>query len=114
MGRISRLDLLKEHACQVSSKKSYKQIEQEAEELLQITRLRQTGSRLNAVKATRTARKPVLERVLGLFNSMFQQKHKLLSARAEEIRARAKWTGEERQDANTRLSCAKFSTLSWD
>lgn len=113
MGRISRLDLLKEHACQVGTKRTYRQIEQEAEDLLQITRLRQTGSRLNAVKA-KPARKPVLERVLGLFNSMFQQKHKLLSARAEEIRARAKWTGEERQDANTRLSCAKFSTLSWD
>lgn len=76
----------------------------------EVERLRRTGDRMKATKtkAAKRVKKGVLEEVIGLFNVMFKQRHRLLSTRAEEIRARVRWM-QGRQDLNSRLSSIELA-----
>lgn len=80
-----------------------------AEESTEVERLRRTGDRMKAMKTkvTKPVKKGVLGEVIGLFNAVFKQRHRLLSTRAEEIRARVRWM-QGRQDMNSRLSTVEL------
>lgn len=64
----------------------------------EVARLRQTGDRLKAAQVKKTS---MIAQFLGMFDFIFNRKHKLLATRAEEIRARVRWM---RSDLNSRLS----------
>lgn len=85
---------------QITQPVAIKSGEQFVEACSEVERLRRTGDRMKAMKTkTKRVKKGVLEEVIGLFNVMFKQRHRLLSTRAEEIRARVRWM-QGRQDVS--------------
>jgi hypothetical protein len=101
----TRIQILKQIAQPIAIKRG----EQFVEDSSEVECLRRTGDRMKAMKTkvTKRVKKGVLDEVIGLFNAVFKQKHRLLSTRAEEIRARVRWM-QGRQDMNSRLSTVEL------